>query len=131
MQEPIQKKRAGRSGAAEGPYKRTHRLSLWVTDQELTRIKTNAAAADYPSIAQYLRQQAISQSSAENPASIRSGLLLCHYQIQKLGVNINQIAKWLNQDNKVDEMIFVVLKEIQQEAERMVAEVMKESGGLQ
>lgn len=125
MEDLIQKKRAGRGGSGDTPYKRTHRLAIWLTEQELGHIKTNARNQDYKELAQYVRQQSITAGKAENPSSVRRGLLDCQFQIHKLGVNCNQIAKHLNQGRRVDKEILALLKDLQEQSHRAVDEVIR------
>lgn len=125
MQKLIMKKQAGRSGSGDTPYKRTHRVAIWLTEQELGHIKTNARNLDYKCVAQYVRQQSITAGQVENPSSIRRGLLDCQFQIHKLGINCNQIAKKLNQGSKLDREALAVLKDLQEQSHRAVDEVVK------
>ncbi len=129
MEPLIHKKRAGRTGAGDTPYKRTHRVAIWVTEQELGHIKTNARNQDFKEVAQYVRQQSITAGQVENPSSIRRGLLDCQFQIHKLGVNCNQIAKHLNQGNRLSKEVVALLKDIQEQSHRAVDEVMRHYQG--
>ena len=129
MKDLIQKKRAGRTGSGDTPYKRTHRLAIWLTEQELGHIKTNARNQDYKDLAQYVRQQSITAGQTENPSSVRRGLLDCQFQIQKLGVNCNQIAKHLNQGKKLDKEVLALLKDLQEQSHRAVDEVIRHYQG--
>lgn len=130
MQKLIMKKQAGRLGSSDTPYKRTHRVAIWLTEQELGHIKTNARNQDYKCVAQYVRQQSITAGQAENPSSIRRGLLDCQFQIHKLGINCNQIAKKLNQGSKLDKEALSILKDLQEQSHKAVDEVVKHYHGL-
>lgn len=129
MQKLIMKKQAGRLGSSDTPYKRTHRVAVWLTEQELGHIKTNARNQDYKCVAQYVRQQSITAGQVENPNSIRRGLLDCQFQIHKLGINCNQIAKKLNKGHKLDKTVLAAIKDIQEQSHKAVEEVMSRYHG--
>ena len=125
MQKLIMKKQAGRSGAGDTPYKRTHRIAIWVTEQELGLIKANAKNLDYKCVAQYVRQQSITAGQVENPLSLRRGILECQFQIHKLGINCNQIAKKLNQGEKLDQTVMAMIHDIREQSYKALDEVVK------
>lgn len=124
MKKLIMKKRPGRTGSGDTPYKRTHRVTIWLNEQEHERIVTNAKNQDYKSVAQYVRQQAVTAGQGENPSSIRRGLLDCQHQIQKLGINCNQIAKKLNQGSKLDEEALAHIQALREYSYKIVDGVM-------
>lgn len=129
MQQLIEKKRAGRLGSGDSPYKRTHRVAIWLTEEELERIRANSRSQEYGSVAQFVRQQSLAGEVSESSTCIRRGLLECHYQIHKLGVNCNQVAKHLNKNKTVDEAILLAMQDLQEQARRALTEVMKNYQG--
>ena len=131
MNEPILKRATGQSGEDGNRQLRTHRIEIRVSPDELCRVIEHAKTKGYASTAQFVRQQAVSGGNAENPDGARRALLDCHYQLNRLGNNVNQIARHLNLGRSPDEEIHLVLLQIQELAEQLVSDAAKKRGAVQ
>lgn len=131
MNAPVMKKAAGQSGEDGNRLLRTQRIEIRVSPDEQQRVNEHAKAKGYASTAQFVRQQAVSGGSAENPEGARRALLDCHYQLNRLGNNINQIARHLHLGRSPDDEIHLVLLQIQELAEKLVSDAAKKRGAVQ
>ena len=121
MVEKRLKHKAGQSSNADPhPFLRSMRLFVRVSPVELDKIEQNRKRKGFDTVAQYVREQAIEPTQAENQRSRHKGLLSCAYQLNRIGVNINQIARHLNQGTPVDEEIKLVLMVIQEHAQELL-----------
>ena len=122
MKEPIVKKKAGQSGSSDNNiYVRQDRLEIRVSHKEKESIVRNSAASGFDTTAQYIRCQAVRPGS-ESPNTLRQAYLMCQYQLNRLGNNINQIARAFNSGNQIDNDALLALREIQNHAEALVKE---------
>ena len=128
MKEPKVKKKAGQSGSNDANiYVRQDRLEIRVSHKEKESIVRNGEARGFDTTAQYIRCQAV-QPGIENPNSLRQAYLMCQYELNRLGNNVNQIARALNSGGRMEDDTLLTLREIQHYAEMLVKEVKKGQG---
>ena len=113
MDDLIPKKANGQSGADGNQFLRTEKIYLQVNPKELATIRANARNDGYNSTAQYVRQQAISGGSADNPVTLKRHYIECQHQMAKIGNNINQIARHVNQTKALDQTTLTTLRSIE------------------
>ena len=117
MREPIKKKRPGQSGSADNSlFVRQDRIEVRVNHDEKKRITQLALEKKFETVAQYVRCQAM-KPGAENPSAQRQALYACMHQLNRIGININQIAHHLNSGRKPDDEILLTLVRIMELAE--------------
>lgn len=130
METETRKQKPGQAGAADThPYLRTERLEIRISPHEKNQIQQNSVDCGFDSVAQYVRGQAVARQTAESPTGIRKELIRCQYQLNRIGNNVNQIARHLNQGASLDEEILLTLMQIQELADRLVQEAKGQHGG--
>lgn len=116
-----QKIKAGQSGSKDtNPFFRSLRLEIRLSPNELDRIQQNKQSGGFGNLSQFVRAQALAPKGVQSPNALRQAVLSCSYQLNKIGVNINQIARHLNQGTPADEEIRLVLMQIQEHAQELV-----------
>lgn len=119
MREPIKKKRPGQAGSADtSKFVRQDRIEVRVNPHEKKRIGQIASAKGFDTVAQYVRCQAM-DPGAENPSAHRQAQYACMHQLNRMGTNINQIARHLNSGGKPDDEILLTLVQIMEHAESL------------
>lgn len=119
MREPIKKKRPGQAGNADtSAFVREDRIELRVNQQEKIRIAHLAKERGFETVAQYVRCMAMKPGS-ESPSAQRQAQYDCMHQLNRLGVNVNQIARHLNSGRQLDEEIRQTLAQIMEYAEAL------------
>lgn len=107
------KKKAGQCGSGDGhPFLRRERLELRVSAQEKRLIEQHRTALGFGTVAQYVRAQALTKGQAQSSTEQHRALMACAYQFNKLGNNLNQIARHLNQGQPFTEELRLVLLQI-------------------
>ena len=102
MREPIKKKRPGQAGSADtSAFVREDRIELRVNQQEKIRIVHLAKERGFETVAQYVRCVAMKPGS-ESPSAQRQAQYACMHQLNRMGVNVNQIARHLNEGLRGD-----------------------------
>ena len=113
--------KAGQSGSKDtNPFFRSLRLEIRLSPNELDRIQQNKQSGGFGNLSQFVRAQALAPKGVQSPNALRQAVLSCSYQLNKIGVNINQIARHLNQGIPADEEIRLVLMQIQEHAQALV-----------
>ena len=113
--------KAGQSGSKDtNPFFRSLRLEIRLSPNELDRIQQNKQSGGFGNLSQFVRAQALAPKGVQSPNALRQAVLSCSYQLNKIGVNINQIARQLNQGIPADEEIRLVLMQIQEHAQELV-----------
>ena len=126
------KKKSGQSGSADShPYLRDERMEFRVSPQEKERIEKHRAAMGFGTIAQYVRAQALTQGSAQSTSAQHKALMACAYQFNKLGNNLNQIARHLNQGEPFTEQVQLTLLQILECAGELVKDAKSRPGAQQ
>ena len=116
-----QKIKAGQSGSKDtNPFFRSLRLEIRLSPNELDRIQQNKQSGGFGNLSQFVRAQALAPRGVQSPNALRQAVLSCSYQLNKIGVNINQIARHLNQGTPADEEIRLVLMQIQEHAQELL-----------
>lgn len=89
--------------------KRVARLHIRVTEEEKAALETRRKEMEFGCLSKYILACSLGQS---NEKQKNKGLILkvC-YELNKVGVNLNQLAKYANSNKHVD---IAVLKEIHQ-----------------
>lgn len=119
MKEPIKKKRPGQAGCADtSEFLRQDRIEIRVNHHEKKRITQLATEKEFETVAQYVRCQAMNPG-AENPNAQRQAQYACMHQLNRMGTNINQIARHLNSGGKPDDEILMTLVRIMEHAEML------------
>lgn len=109
MKEPKKKARPGQAGSADtSEFVRQDRIEVRVNHHEKKRIVQLSIERGYETTAQYVRAQALNPG-AENPSAQRQAQYACMHQLNRIGTNINQIARHLNSGGKLDDEILAVL----------------------
>lgn len=117
MKEPIKKKRPGRAGNADSSlFVRQDQIEIRVNHHEKKRIAQLALEKGFETVAQYVRCQAMRPGS-EHPGAQRQAQYACMYQLNRMGNNINQIARHLNSGAQPDGEILKTLAKILEHAE--------------
>lgn len=123
------KQKAGQSGSADTqPYLRDQRLEIRVSPHEKKRIQQLGIERGFDTTAQYLRSQAITPG-AESPSALREAQYACMSQLNRIGTNINQIARHLNSGGHPDDAIQYTLGQILENAEHLVKQANAASTG--
>jgi Bacterial mobilisation protein (MobC) len=123
--EQILKRKSGQAGSSDvHPYLRTKRLELYVSPQEFELIDGNRKSAGFHTIAHFIRSQATCLSNEQNSPQQHKAFLKCAFELNKIGVNLNQIAKHLNQGHPINLSAQVLLKGIKEQTEAL-AQVMR------
>lgn len=118
--EEILKKCNGQSGDDANALVRNKRIEIRVSPRECALIDSYARTSGYNSRAQYLRESGLRDRSQVNDIPMRKALQAAQYEINRLGNNVNQIAKHLNAGNAIDEETRLVLLQIQEFAAQLV-----------
>ena len=122
----ILKRKSGQAGSSDGhPYLRTRRLELYVSPQEFELIDGNRKSAGFHTIAQFIRSQATSNKNEQNTPQHHKAFLKCAFELNKIGVNLNQIAKHLNQGQPLTLSAELLLRAIKEQTEALSQEMRK------
>ena len=131
MNQPTPKKTLGQSGDDGNLYLRTQRIYIQLSPEEKLAIKLTAHIEGFNSMAQYVRQMALSMGAVDNPVALKRHYLDCEYQLTKLGHNLNQIARLANSRKCLDEEILNQLIGIEHTATLLLVEARKKVTGTQ
>lgn len=121
--EEILKRQSGQSGSADGhPYLRDMRLEIRVSPREKRSIEQSSLEKGFGTVAQYVRAQALAPGQAHSAVAQHKALLDCAYQFNKMGNNLNQIARHLNRGDPLSEEVRLALFQILECAEGLLNE---------
>lgn len=97
------KKRTGQTGYESNNLKRTHLFKIWLSQEEYQKLEREALNAGASSLAMHARQVLFSGSKAR--AEIAKVEQKKHLQLlaslNRIGNNVNQIARSLNQHQQM------------------------------
>jgi hypothetical protein len=93
---------------------------LRVSPDELLQMERNRVTHRFDNMAQYLRAQGLKPTPTAHERKQLTALLGATFQLNKIGVNINQIARRLNQGESIDDEVAVTLKQIRMAALAML-----------
>lgn len=125
----IRKKCNGQTGDDGNLYLRSHRIELRVSPSELSTIRAQARDNGFSNTAQFVRQSALHRDTAEPPNAHKKALLACQYELNRIGNNINQIARHLNQGQPLDDEMHLVMLQVLEFAQQLVEEAAKAAKG--
>lgn len=120
--EEIRKKCVGQSGDDANMFLRNKRIEVSVSPREWEILTRYAKLSGFNSCAQYLRESGLQSSEHTHAIPIRKALQAAQYELNRIGNNVNQIAKHLNSGNPLDDETRMVLMQIQECAEQLVKE---------
>lgn len=126
--EDIRKKKNGQAGSDGNAYLRTRRIELRVCQREYSQIEQYSESSGYSNVAQYLRESGLTHKHIESPSSRQRDRQKWLYELNRIGNNINQIARQLNSGHQPDEEILMVLMQIREMAEAVHDEAKASSG---
>lgn len=113
--------KAGQSGSWDThPYVRSERVVLRVSPEELLALEKHRKTHCFANLAQYLRTQGLKPTPSSTERKTYTALVNCTFQLNKIGVNVNQIARHLNQGSPLDEEVTLVLAQIQEVAQELL-----------
>jgi hypothetical protein len=125
MEESTIKKCNGQSGDDGNKFLRTRRIEVRVSPEEYELIKARGTNQGFRHMAQYLRQSAMYAGEIDSPMASKKALLATQYELNRIGNNINQISRALNSGNEPDEEMKLMLMQILEIAEQLVADASK------
>ena len=115
------KAKAGQTGSWDThPYVRSQRVVLRVSPEELLTLEKHRKTHCFANLAQYLRTQGLKPTPSSTERKTYTALVNCTYQLNMIGVNVNQIARHLNQGTPLDEEVTLVLAQIQEVAQELL-----------
>jgi len=104
--------------------KKRHRITIRLTDEELNKIREKAKKKGL-TISDLFRQSVLGKSAVRRKQKIDCNVVkILAYEINKVGVNINQIAKGINTTGEIDIQVLESLLNI----EYTLAEILKMVG---
>ena len=102
-------------------------IQIRVTDDELEQIKQRSGNV---STSTFLRQTALDQPITQPPTPSREIIHKCDpdliREVNRIGNNINQIAKQLNQGTELSNAVLIALLNLQTSLDEVVQRVMKD-----
>lgn len=122
------KKSAGQSGADSNQLIRNKTVKFLCSIEEHQRIKQLAEQSGQPTIAQFAREQALAEPGRQTKATLNA-LRKCQFELNRIGTNINEIAKVLNSGFEVDRAIYGSIKDIKKLAYQILQEAQKGDWG--
>lgn len=126
--EKRRKIKTGQTGSWDShPYVRSERIVLRVSPEEFEQLEKNRLTHRYSNMSLYLRTQGLKPTPTANERKQFSALLAATFQLNKIGLNINQIARHLNLRNQVDSNVAHTLSKIQRDA-HSILEIAKAGG---
>ena len=93
--------------------KKRHRITIRLTDEELQKIREKAKE-NSTSISDLFRQSVLGKSAMRRKQKIDcEAVKMLVYEINKIGVNLNQIAKKINTSRDIDIQVLEHLRNIE------------------
>lgn len=115
----------GQAGPDGNTFLRDKRIEIRVCQQEYEKLEKYALEAGYLNVAQYLRESGLTRKQITSPSTKQKERNQWLYEINRIGNNINQIAKKLNQNKAPDEEMLMVMLQIQDIAQEALKEALK------
>ncbi|MBX9676305.1 MAG: MobC family plasmid mobilization relaxosome protein [Methylotenera sp.] len=115
----------GQAGPDGNTFLRDKRVEIRVCQQEYEKLEKYALEAGYLNVAQYLRESGLTRKQITSPSTKQKEKNQWLYEINRIGNNVNQIARHLNQGKVPDEEILMVLLQIQDIAQDTLKEALK------
>jgi hypothetical protein len=92
----IKKKSCGQSGDDGSIFLRTKKIEMLVNEDEFENIYNQYLASSVGSLSKFCREKLLATSSGLTQSEIKNQHNELMYEIQKIGNNLNQIAKKVN-----------------------------------
>lgn len=127
--EKREKVSTGQSGADQNQYVRTKTIKFLCTEEEQNQIAELAHQMGYKTVAQYVREKALANLEQDHPKAVRNALYKCFTALNRIGNNINQIARLLNYGVEVDRATYGAMKDIKRMAYELLEEAKKGNWG--
>jgi hypothetical protein len=115
----------GQAGPDGNSFLRNKRVEIRVCQQEYEKLENHAIEAGYLNVAQYLRESGLTRKQITSPSTKQKEKNKWLYEINRIGNNVNQIARRLNQGEVLDEEMLMVLLQIQDIANETLKEAFK------
>lgn len=115
----------GQAGPDGNNFLRDKRVEIRVCQQEYEKLEKHALEAGYFNVAQYLRESGLTRKQITSPSTKQKEKNQWLYEINRIGNNVNQIARFLNQGKVPDEEMLMVLLQIQDIAQDALKEALK------
>jgi len=115
----------GQAGPDGNSFLRDKRVEIRVCQQEYERLEKHALEAGYLNVAQYLRESGLTRKQITSPSTKQKEKNQWLYEINRIGNNVNQIARHLNQGKVPDEEMLMLLLQIQDMAQDTLKEALK------
>lgn len=115
----------GQAGPDGNSFLRDKRVEIRVCQQEYEKLEKHALEAGYLNVAQYLRESGLTRKQITSPSTKQKEKNQWLYEINRIGNNINQIARHLNQGKIPDEEMLMLLLQIQDIAQDTLKEALK------
>jgi len=115
----------GQAGPDGNSFLRDKRVEIRVCQQEYEKLEKHALEAGYLNVAQYLRESGLTRKQITSPSTKQKEKNQWLYEINRIGNNVNQIARHLNQGKVPDEEMLMLLLQIQDMAQDTLKEALK------
>nr|WP_294839831.1 plasmid mobilization relaxosome protein MobC [uncultured Methylotenera sp.] len=115
----------GQAGPDGNSFLRDKRVEIRVCQQEYEKLEKHALEAGYLNVAQYLRESGLTRKQITSPSTKQKENNQWLYEINRIGNNVNQIARHLNQGKVPDEEMLMLLLQIQDMAQDTLKEALK------
>lgn len=115
--------KAGQSGEDGNSYLRSKRIEIRTSPQEYAQLEHRAQQMGYHNLAQYLREAGLSREYLVSPTTRQKQKADWLFAINRIGNNLNQIARQVNAGHDPDDEILLMLAQIQE----MVNQVLKQA----
>jgi hypothetical protein len=119
----------GQAGPDGNSFLRNKRVEIRVCQQEYEKLEKHALEAGYLNVAQYLRESGLTRKQITSPSTKQKEKNQWLYEINRIGNNVNQIARHLNQGKVPDEEMLMILLQIQDIAQDTLKEALKSESG--
>ena len=103
----------GQAGADGNHHLRDKRIEIRVSTQEYRQLEQRAQDLGYHNLAQYLREAGLTREHLVSPTTRQKEKSEWLYAINRIGNNINQIARHLNMGRDPDDDMLLMLAQIQ------------------
>lgn len=123
------KYKAGQSGTDGNHYLRSKRIEIRTSPQEYEQLEGLAQAGGYHNLAQFIRESSLTGKDIISPLARQKERSEWLYAINRIGNNINQMARQLNQGKSPDDDMLLVLMQIQDMAGNTLKAALRKDGG--
>lgn len=122
--------KAGQTGNWDThPFFRSEKIVVRVSPEEWAQMEKNRQLHRFDKMAQYLRAQGLKPTPTTSERKKFTALLGATFQLNKIGVNINQIARHLNEGKNLDDEVALTLQQIRKTAQALLDQASKGGHG--